>query len=91
MRLAPLLSAGDRLLGAAAVAVGQWRRGFVLLVGRADIDCPARRRRCNALGKFTFFARLGSTSAPIVAGAVWDFEGAWLACLVGSAWGAILT
>lgn len=43
------------------------------------------------LGRFTFFARLGSTSAPIVAGAVWDFGGAWPAYLVGSAWGAILT
>jgi MFS family permease len=43
------------------------------------------------LGRFTFFARLGSTSAPIVAGAVWDFGGAWPAYLVGSAWGAVLT
>src|SRR5262249_38742339 len=43
------------------------------------------------LGRFTFFARLGSTSAPIVAGAVWDFGGAWPAYLLTSAWGAVLT
>ncbi|HEX3864942.1 MAG TPA: MFS transporter [Stellaceae bacterium] len=43
------------------------------------------------IGRFTFFARLGSTSAPIVAGAVWDLGGAWPAYLLGSAWGAILT
>jgi MFS family permease len=43
------------------------------------------------LGRFTFFARLGSTSAPIVAGTVWDFGGVWPAYLLGSAWGAILT
>jgi MFS family permease len=43
------------------------------------------------LGKFTFFARLGSTTAPVLAGAVWDFGGAWPAYLVGAAWGAVLT
>jgi MFS family permease len=43
------------------------------------------------LGRFTFFARLGSTSAPIVAGVVWDLGGAWPAYLLGAAWGAILT
>jgi hypothetical protein len=36
------------------------------------------------LGRFTFFARLGSTTAPILAGAVWDFGGAWSAYLVGA-------
>ena len=43
------------------------------------------------IGRFSFFARLGSTSAPIVAGAIWDFGGAWPAYLLGSAWGAVLT
>ncbi|MBV9018774.1 MAG: MFS transporter [Alphaproteobacteria bacterium] len=43
------------------------------------------------IGRFSFFARLGSTSAPIVAGALWDFGGAWAAYVLGSAWGAILT
>src|SRR5439155_9410333 len=40
------------------------------------------------LGKFTFFARLGSTTAPILAGAVWDSGGAWAAYLLGAGWGA---
>ena len=43
------------------------------------------------LGRFTFFARLGSTTVPILAGAVWDFGGAWPAYLVGAAWGGVLT
>jgi MFS family permease len=43
------------------------------------------------LGRFTFFARLGSTTAPVLAGAVWDFGGAWPAYLDGAAWGAVLT
>jgi MFS family permease len=43
------------------------------------------------LGRFSFFARFGSTSAPIVAGMVWDLGGAWPAYLLGAAWGAILT
>jgi MFS family permease len=43
------------------------------------------------IGRFSFFARLGSTSAPIVAGAVWDFGGVWPAYLLASVWGAILT
>jgi MFS family permease len=43
------------------------------------------------LGRFTFFARLGSTTAPILGGAVWDFGGAWPAYLLGTAWGGVLT
>ena len=43
------------------------------------------------IGRFSFFARLGSTSAPIVAGAVWDLGGAWPAYMLGCAWGAVLT
>ena len=45
----------------------------------------------RSIGRFSFFARIGSTSAPIVAGAVWDFGGAWPAYLFGCAWGAALT
>ena len=43
------------------------------------------------IGSFSFFARRGSTTAPILAGAVWDFGGAWPAYLLGAAWGAVLT
>jgi hypothetical protein len=43
------------------------------------------------LGKFTVFARFGSTTAPILGGAVWDFGGAWPAYLLGAAWGGVLT
>ena len=40
------------------------------------------------IGRFSFFARLGSTLAPIIAGAVWDLGGAWPAYTLGSVWGA---
>jgi MFS family permease len=43
------------------------------------------------IGKFSFFARFGSTTAPMLGGAVWDCGGAWPAYLLGAAWGAVLT
>jgi MFS family permease len=43
------------------------------------------------IGKFSFFARFGSTTAPILAGAVWDYGGAWPAYLLGALWGGVLT
>src|SRR6185312_12886965 len=42
------------------------------------------------LGRFTFFARLGSTTAPLLGGAVWDFGGTWLSYFVGVLWGGVL-
>ncbi|HTI79114.1 MAG TPA: MFS transporter [Acetobacteraceae bacterium] len=42
------------------------------------------------LGRFTFFARLGSTTAPLLGGAVWDFGGTWPSYLVGVVWGGVL-
>jgi MFS family permease len=43
------------------------------------------------LGRFSFFARIGTTVAPMVAGVAWDFGGAWLAYALGFAWGVALT
>src|SRR6516164_5400797 len=43
------------------------------------------------LGRFSFFARIGTTVAPMIAGAAWDFGGAWPAYALGCAWGAALT
>jgi MFS family permease len=43
------------------------------------------------IGRFTFFARLGTTLAPILAGVIWDWGGAWPAYLLGTLWGAVLT
>lgn len=91
MLLAPLfpLAAGFQallllqLVNGAAVSFA-WSGAQTLAAQLAEGDA-------RYLGRFTFFARLGSTSAPIVAGAVWDFGGSWPAYLVCSAWGAILT
>src|ERR1700738_954262 len=40
------------------------------------------------LGRFNFFARIGTTVAPMIAGAAWDFGGAWPAYSLGFALGA---
>ena len=43
------------------------------------------------LGRFSFFARFGTTSAPLIAGVAWDLGGAWPSYALGFAWGAALT
>jgi MFS family permease len=43
------------------------------------------------IGRFNFFARIGTTIAPIILGAIWDLGGAWPAYLIGVAWGGLLT
>ena len=91
MLLAPLfpLAAGFwallvlQLVNGAAVSFA-WSGAQTLIAQLAEGDA-----RC--IGRFTFFARLGSTSAPILAGAVWDIGGVWPAYLLGTFWGAILT
>jgi len=72
-----------QLINGAAVSFA-WSGAQTLIAQLAEGD-P------RYLGRFTFFARLGSTTAPILAGAVWDFGGAWPAYLVGAAWGGVLT
>jgi MFS family permease len=72
-----------QLINGAAVSFA-WSGAQTLIAQLTDGDA-------RYLGRFTFFARLGSTTAPILAGAVWDFSGAWPAYLVGTAWGGVLT
>jgi MFS family permease len=43
------------------------------------------------IGRFSFFARIGTTVAPILAGVAWDCGGAWPSYLLGFAWGIVLT
>jgi len=43
------------------------------------------------IGRFSFFARIGSTLAPMIVGAVWDWGGAWPAYILGFVWGGVLT
>jgi MFS family permease len=72
-----------QLVNGAAVSFA-WSGAQTLIAQLAEGDA-------GYIGKFSFFARLGSTTAPILAGAVWDFGGAWSAYLCGAAWGAMLT
>ncbi len=43
------------------------------------------------IGRFSFFARIGTTAAPLVAGLAWDFGGAWPSYALGALWGVVLT
>jgi len=43
------------------------------------------------IGRFNFFARIGTTIAPIILGVVWDVGGAWPAYMIGVVWGILLT
>ena len=43
------------------------------------------------LGRFSFFARFGTTAAPMIAGVAWDLGGAWPSYALGFAWGVALT
>src|SRR5262249_14658559 len=72
-----------QLINGAAVSFA-WSGAQTLIAQPAEGDA-------RSLGRFTFFARLGSTTAPILGGAVWDFGGAWPAYLVGTTWGGVLT
>jgi len=72
-----------QLVSGAAVSFA-WSGAQTLIAQLAEGDA-------GYIGKFSFFARLGSTTAPMLAGAVWDYGGAWPAYLFGAAWGAVLT
>jgi MFS family permease len=58
--------------------------------GAQTLIAQLARGEARYLGRFSFFARLGSTTAPMLGGAVWDFGGSWLSYLVGIAWGGVL-
>src|SRR5689334_16091888 len=72
-----------QLINGAAVSFA-WSGAQTLIAQLAEGDA-------RYLGRFTFFARLGSTTAPILGGVVWDLGGAWPAYLIGTLWGAALT
>jgi MFS family permease len=72
-----------QLINGAAVSFA-WSGAQTLIAQLAEGDA-------KYIGRFSFYARLGSTSAPIAAGVVWDIGGAWPAYLLGAAWGAVLT
>ena len=72
-----------QLISGAAVSFA-WSGAQTLIAQLAEGDA-------GYIGKFSFFARLGSTTAPILAGAFWDYGGAWPAYLLGAFWGGVLT
>ena len=43
------------------------------------------------IGRFSFYARIGTTVAPIITGVSWDLGGAWPAYMLAAVWGVVLT
>lgn len=43
------------------------------------------------IGRFSFYARIGTTVAPIIIGVSWDLGGAWPAYMLAAVWGVVLT
>lgn len=42
------------------------------------------------IGRFSFASRIGTTGAPLIAGAIWDLGGVWPSYLLAVLWGAVL-
>src|SRR6266404_2846746 len=72
-----------QIVNGAALSFG-WSGSQTLIAQLTDGDA-------EHLGRFNFFARLGTTIAPIIIGGAWDIGGAWPAYLIGVAWGMLLT
>jgi MFS family permease len=72
-----------QLVNGASVSFA-WSGAQTLIAQLAEGDA-------GAIGRFSFYARIGTTVAPILAGGAWDWGGAWPAYLVGGLWGAVLT
>jgi len=60
-----------------------WAGGQTLIaqIGHGD---------ASYIGYFSFASRLGTTGAPLIAGLIWDFGGAWPSYLLAVLWGAVL-
>lgn len=59
--------------------------------GSQTLSAQVAEGDAGYIGRFSFFARIGSAVAPIIVGAAWDLGGAWPAYLIGAAWGVVLT
>ncbi len=71
-----------QMLVGGAVSFG-WAGGQTLIaqITRGDAEY---------IGRFSFASRIGTCAAPLVAGAIWDFGGAWPGYLLCFGWGAVL-
>ena len=58
--------------------------------GAQTLIAQLAKGEARYLGRFAFFARIGSTIAPLLGGALWDFGGPWLSYWVSAVWGGVL-
>jgi MFS family permease len=59
--------------------------------GSQTLIAQLAKGEAEYLGRFSFFARIGTTVAPMIAGVAWDFGGAWPSYAFDFVWGAALT
>ena len=59
--------------------------------GSQTLIAQLAKGEAEYLGRFSFFARIGTTVAPMIAGVAWDCGGAWPSYAFGFVWGAALT
>src|SRR3954451_7866572 len=90
MILAPLFPLGPWFWSLLALQLVTGAAVSFAWSGAQTLIAQLARGEAHYLGRFTFFARLGSTTAPLLGGAAWDFGGTWLAYAVGVVWGGVL-
>ncbi|MEE8515867.1 MAG: MFS transporter [Alphaproteobacteria bacterium] len=59
-------------------------------VGAQSLICQYTQGKTSMLGRFSFCARIGTLSTPILIGAVWDWAGPWGAFVFGGVWAGMV-
>ena len=77
----------------AAVIILQLITGLttnMVWVGAQSLICQYTQGKTSMLGRFSFCARIGTLSTPILIGAVWDWAGPWGAFVFGGVWAGMV-
>ncbi len=59
-------------------------------VGAQSLICQYTQGTTSMIGRFSFCARVGTLTTPILIGAVWDFAGHWGAFVFGGVWAGMV-
>lgn len=77
----------------AAVIILQLITGLttnMVWVGAQSLICQYTKGATSLIGRFSFYARIGTLSTPILVGAMWDLAGPWGAFAFGGAWAGMV-
>lgn len=73
----------------AAVIILQLITGLttnMVWVGAQSLICQYTQGATSLIGRFSFFARIGTLTTPILVGVMWDLGGPWGAFVFGGVW-----